>query len=65
MASIVDTFLENYGADALQLMVEGEAVSTDNGDYTGAFGKCTPEELLGTGVWLSGGNRCYRYMERR
>lgn len=50
VASIVDTFLENYGADALQLMVEGEAVSTDNGDYTGAFGKCTPEELLGTGV---------------
>lgn len=50
VASIVDTFLENYGADALQLMVEGEAVSTANGDYTGALGKCTPEELLGTGV---------------
>lgn len=42
VASITDTFLENYDADALQLLVEDEAV----GEYGGALEKCTPEELM-------------------
>lgn len=49
VASITDTFLENYGADALRLMVDGEAVSTENGEYGGALEKCTPDELMEAG----------------
>lgn len=46
VASVTNTFLENYGADALYLTVEGEAVITMNAEYRDALRKCTPEELM-------------------
>lgn len=46
VAAIVNTFLENYGADAIYIMVEGEALVTSNAEYTEALAQCTPEELL-------------------
>ena len=46
VAALVDTFLENYGADTIYIMVEGEALVTSNAKYTEALAQCTPEELL-------------------
>ena len=46
VAAIVNTFLENYGADGIYIMVEGEALVTSNAEYTEALAKCTPAELL-------------------
>lgn len=46
VASVTNTFLENYGADVLYLTVEGEAVTTVNAEYRDALTKCTPEELM-------------------
>lgn len=46
VAAIVDTFLENYGADAIYIMVEGETLVTSNTEYTVPITQCTPEELL-------------------
>lgn len=46
VAAIVNTFLENYGADGIYIMVEGEALVTSNAEYTEALAQCTPAELL-------------------
>lgn len=46
VASIVNTFLENYEADAIYLKVEGEALITSHTEYTEAVGQCTVDELM-------------------
>lgn len=46
VASIINTFLDNYGADAVFLTVEGEPLITSNADYPEMLGRCTPEELM-------------------
>lgn len=46
VASIVNTFLENYSADEMYLLVEGEALATSHGEYTEAVGRCTFDELM-------------------
>ena len=46
VASIVNTFLENYEADAIYLKVEGEALVTSHTEYTVAVGQCTVDELM-------------------
>ncbi|MBD5526694.1 MAG: GerMN domain-containing protein [Lachnospiraceae bacterium] len=46
VASIVNTFLENYEADAIYLKVEGEALVTSHTEYTEAVGQCTVDELM-------------------
>lgn len=46
LASVVNTFLENYDADSVYLVVNGKTLITKNAEYTEAFVKCTPEELL-------------------
>ncbi len=46
IASVIDTFLENYDADAICLTVEGEPLVAQDGAYTAPFTRCTPEELL-------------------
>ena len=46
VASIVNTFLENYEADAIYLKVEGEALVTSHTEYMEAVGQCTVDELM-------------------
>lgn len=46
LASVVNTFLENYDADSVYLVVNGKTLVTKNAEYEAAFVKCTPEELL-------------------
>lgn len=46
LASVVNTFLENYDADSVYLVVNGKTLVTKNAEYTEAFVRCTPEELL-------------------
>lgn len=46
VAAVVDTFLENYDADAIYIMVEGESLATSSAEYTEALVQCTPGELL-------------------
>ena len=46
VAAVVNTFLENYDADAIYIMVEGEALVTSNAVYTEALVQCTPGELM-------------------
>lgn len=46
VASITDTFLDNFIADAICLTVEGEPLTTSNMEYTEPLEKCTPEELM-------------------
>lgn len=46
VAAIVDTFAENYDADAVCITVEGEALATSNAEYAEPIERCTPEELL-------------------
>lgn len=46
IASITNTFVENYDAEVIHLMVEGEPLVTSNREYTEALGRCTPEELM-------------------
>ncbi|MBD5504542.1 MAG: GerMN domain-containing protein [Lachnospiraceae bacterium] len=46
VASIVNTFLENYEADTIYLKVEGEALVTSHTEYTEAVGQCTVDELI-------------------
>ena len=45
VASITDTFVKNYDAEAVYLMVEGEPLATSNAHYIEALEQCTPEEL--------------------
>lgn len=46
VAAVANTFLRNYDADAIYIMVEGEALATSNAVYTEALKQCTPAELL-------------------
>lgn len=46
VASVINTFLENYGADAICLTVEGEPLGTSHTEYAEPIGRCTPEELM-------------------
>lgn len=46
IASVIDTFLENYSADGICLTVEGQPLAGLGGEYAQPFAKCTPEELL-------------------
>ncbi len=46
IASIADTFLENYQADVIYLTVEGKSLIVSNTEYVEAIGRCTPEELM-------------------
>lgn len=48
VASVINTFLENYGADAVCLTVEGKPLVTSNADYSENLKRCTPEELIDT-----------------
>lgn len=46
VASVTNTFVANYDAEAVYLMVEGEALTTSNREYTESLKRCTPEELM-------------------
>lgn len=46
LASVVNTFLENYEADGVCITVDGRQLTTKNAEYTTALKRCTPEELL-------------------
>ena len=46
IASVVNTFLENYDADRVYIAVDGKPLSTKNAEYAGALTRCTPEKLL-------------------
>lgn len=46
VSAVVDTFLDNYNADAVCITVEGKALVTSNAEYTEPIEQCTPEELL-------------------
>lgn len=46
VASVINTFLDNYDADAICLTVEGEPLGTSHTEYAEPIGRCTPEELL-------------------
>lgn len=46
LASVVDTFLENFGADKVYIAVDGKPLKTKNAEYEEALTRCTPEELL-------------------
>lgn len=46
VASITNTFLDNFGADAVCLTVEGKPLSTSNMEYTEPLKECTPKELM-------------------
>lgn len=48
VSSVINTFLENYDADAVCLTVEGKPLVTSNADYSENLKRCTPEELMGT-----------------
>lgn len=46
IASITDTFLENYKADSIYITVDGEPLTTPYAVYDGALKKCMPQELI-------------------
>lgn len=46
LASVVNTFLENYDADRVYIAVDGKPLKTKSAEYEGALARCTPEELL-------------------
>ncbi len=46
VASVVNTFLENYEADGVYIAVDGKPLHSKNAEYAEALPKCTPEELL-------------------
>ena len=46
VAAVVNTFLENYDADEIYILVDGKALVTSNAAYTEALAQCTPGELL-------------------
>lgn len=46
VSALADTFLDNYGADAIRITVEGEALATDRAEYGDALLWCTPQDLL-------------------
>ncbi len=46
IASITDTFLENYGADFIYITVEGEPLTTPYAVYDEALKQCMPQDLM-------------------
>lgn len=46
LASVVNTFLENYEADGVFIAVNGKPLTTKNAEYPYALKRCTPKELL-------------------
>lgn len=46
LASVVNTFLENYEADGVCIAVNGKPLTTKHAEYTDVLKRCTPEELL-------------------
>ena len=46
ISSVANTFLTNYDADAIYIMVEGETLTTSNAEYTEAIPGYTPGELM-------------------
>lgn len=46
LASITNTFLENFEADGIRITVNGKTLVTQNAEYTEPLHRCTPEELL-------------------
>lgn len=46
IASLVNTYLENYGASKLFLTVEGETLQTTYRSYEKGIGKSMPEDIL-------------------
>lgn len=46
ISSVANTFLTNYDADAIYIMVEGETLTTSNAEYTEAVPGYTPGELM-------------------
>ena len=47
LASVTNTFLENFDADGICITVNGKTLTTKNAEYAEPLHKCTPEELLG------------------
>jgi hypothetical protein len=48
IASVTDTFLENYDADVIYITVEGEALDTPYTVYENGLKKCMPQDLMVT-----------------
>lgn len=46
IASLTNTFLENYQAEQIYLMVEGKSLIVSGAEYTEPIGRCTPEALM-------------------
>ncbi|MDE7246596.1 MAG: GerMN domain-containing protein [Lachnospiraceae bacterium] len=46
ISSVANTFLANYDADAIYIMVEGETLITSNAEYAEAIPDYTPGELM-------------------
>lgn len=46
IASLVNTFLENYQADRIYLTVEGKSLLVSNAAYAEPIGRCTPKALM-------------------
>lgn len=46
LASVVNTFLENYEADGVCITVNGKTLATKHAEYADVLMRCTPEELL-------------------
>lgn len=46
IASITDTFLENYKADSIYITVDGEPLTTPYAVYNEALKKCMPQDLI-------------------
>ena len=46
IASLTNTFLENYQADMIYLMVEGKSLIVSDAEYVEPIGRCTPEALM-------------------
>lgn len=46
LASVVNTFLENYDAREIFITVNGKTLTTEQASYAEAFRQCVPEDLL-------------------
>lgn len=46
VASVINTFLDNYNAEVICLTVEGEPLGTSHTEYAEPIGRCTPGELM-------------------
>lgn len=52
VASIVNTFLENYDAEAIYLAIEGEPLASSRVEYDMALQRCTPQDVM---EWMKEG----------